>query len=328
MTPRIRIRARIIGVVCAVLGTSALAHAQWLDTAFDPGANNWVSTLAVQADGTILVGGGFQALGGGTGTTTRNYVGRLNEDPVPGAPALWAAVAAGYDHTCALTNAGGVKCWGSNQSGQLGNGTKTDSSTPVAVVLVTTAPSALRFAATKAGAAGDLIRVTGTQTVTVNVTDGHFTWAPAVGYVGAYALVFLDGVQQVPVTVTIHAASERSRVEAYIDEPRANATVSGAFTVAGWAADPTAWSGTGIGAVHVWAHRRDRTDIAPTFLGLATLDGWRPDVGAAVGAQFERAGWSVTAPALPQGEYEIIAYYWSDRTQRFEDARVVRVSVR
>jgi hypothetical protein len=160
------------------------------------------------------------------------------------------------------------------------------------------------------------------------LTDGHFTWAPAVGYVGAYGLVFLDGIQQVPVTVTIYAASEAAHIDAYIDEPRANATVNGTFTVAGWAADPTAWSGTGIGAVHVWAHRRDRTDIAPIFLGPATLDGWRPDVGAAVGAQFERAGWSVTAPALAPGEYEIIAYFWSLRTATFEDARVVRVSVR
>ena len=52
-----------------------------LDPSFNPGANGQVVALAVQADGKILVGGGFTTLGGGgTGTTARSCIGRLNAD--------------------------------------------------------------------------------------------------------------------------------------------------------------------------------------------------------------------------------------------------------
>ncbi len=87
-------------------------------------------TCALTADGVVYCWGQNEmgALGNGTTTNSATPVGVLRI----GSGARGIAV--GSDYGCAITSAGGVRCWGRNYYGQLGDGSQESRTVPVDVV--------------------------------------------------------------------------------------------------------------------------------------------------------------------------------------------------
>jgi alpha-tubulin suppressor-like RCC1 family protein len=113
-------------------GSTAAAASTPLDGGVSATASGAVHTVALKSDGTISTCGNnrFGQLGNGTTTTSTAPVAVT----LPGSASA-IAIAADEFHSLALTAGGAVFAWGHNAFGQLGNGSTTDSSTPVPVAV-------------------------------------------------------------------------------------------------------------------------------------------------------------------------------------------------
>jgi alpha-tubulin suppressor-like RCC1 family protein len=106
-------------------------------TLMDPSfavAGGFTTTCAVTTQGAARCWGSGQSGQLGDAMTSNSSVPRNVEGLSTGV----SMIAAGSNHACAVTTAGGVKCWGAGKEGQLGDGTLMNSSVPVDVLSLPT----------------------------------------------------------------------------------------------------------------------------------------------------------------------------------------------
>jgi len=131
------VRLRLTAALLGVFGLAGLVAGLVLP----PGAGRVSATgiVAVETGGNhtcaLTSAGGLRCWGlndhGQLGDGT--FVSRTRPVDVSGLATGVTAFVAGGQHTCALTPAGGVRCWGHNFFGQLGDGSTIDRATPTAV---------------------------------------------------------------------------------------------------------------------------------------------------------------------------------------------------
>jgi alpha-tubulin suppressor-like RCC1 family protein len=133
--------AGIIGTVGVLADTSVITVSDgpppfpgWAQMSVD-----WNQSCGVTLSGDAYCWGRNDDGQLGDGTNTDRNVPTPLAGSVSGL-VTWVQVDPGHSHACGVTASGKAYCWGRNDSGQLGNGTGTNSSVPVAVANPGTGP--------------------------------------------------------------------------------------------------------------------------------------------------------------------------------------------
>jgi alpha-tubulin suppressor-like RCC1 family protein len=174
-----------------------------------------VHSLAVTSTGTGLAWGSNRVgqLGNGT-NTDRNRPVPVN---LPAGTTI-TAIAAGVDHSLAVTSTGTALAWGNNEFGELGNGSDTNSNLPVPVNLpagttitaiaagsyhslaVTTTGTVLAWGNNSAGQVGNGSNTNSNLPIPVNLPAGTTITAIAAGFQHSLAIAPPTSTTTLPVT--------------------------------------------------------------------------------------------------------------------------------
>jgi hypothetical protein len=88
------------------------------------------------------------------------------------------------------------------------------------------------------------------------------------------------------------AAAQDCQALIAFDSPGAGGTVRGTTQMSGWALDPSASTGSGISAVHIY--RDGPAGGGGVGMGVANIGGSRPDVDLAYNLTNGRTGWQIS----------------------------------
>ncbi|MCL4386580.1 MAG: N-acetylmuramoyl-L-alanine amidase [Actinobacteria bacterium] len=114
-----------------------------------------------------------------------------------------------------------------------------------------------------------------------------------------------------PETNQSSQSSGSGKVLINIDSPKANQSVNGAFTLAGWAIETSSTNSTGITAIHIYD---GPANGEKNFLTAATYGIARPDVAAYYGkANFANSGFSaqINLSKLSNGSHTLYVYAYN-----------------